>query len=260
MIPNKSRSVLGGKSVGLKATTLGLSVSAHAAVALIAVHGGGTPAVAGAARIELPAPELVVVRAPSVESSSSEPVRATAESRWARHKHPYPVAADHDVAPHDPSVPHIALPGPAVDRSPATPPAVLEAPSTAPARFVLTVARTSTGPGGVVSEGGRESDTPSASATPWAEGAVDAAATLLSGRAPTYTPEAQAAGVEADVPLEIVVDDRGRVVAARAIQTVGYGLDDVAVRSIRGYRFEPARRGGHPVAVRMRWLVRFELR
>ncbi len=89
---------------------------------------------------------------------------------------------------------------------------------------------------------------------------VDTAATLISGRAPAYTREAQSAGVEADVPLEIVVDDRGNVVAARALERAGYGLDEVALRSIRSYRFHPARRAGHPVAVRMRWLVRFELR
>jgi hypothetical protein len=54
--------------------------------------------------------------------------------------------------------------------------------------------------------------------------------------------------------------DHGVVVSARALGRVGYGLEEAAVRSIRGYRFEPARRTGHPVAVRMRWTMRFELR
>ena len=255
--------VLGSKSLGVKGATLALSVSAHAAIALVAAHGGsplGSSALAGPRRVELPAPELAILEAPSIENLPSEPVRAEHESHRARHTHPYRVAADHDVTPHDPSVPHIPLPGHAADRLPAPPPAVALEPSTAPARFVLTVGRRASSPGGVVSAVGRESETPSESAAPLGEESVDTAATLLSGSAPVYTREAEGAGVETDVPLEIVVDDRGNVVAARALERAGYGLDEVALRSIRSYRFEPARRAGRPVAVRMRWLVRFELR
>jgi protein TonB len=262
--PTNNRAVLGGNPLGLKAATLALSVSAHAAVALMAAHGGsprGASDLPEVRALELPAPELVVVETPSAENLSNEPARAElARSHRVHHTHPYPVAVDHDVTPHDPSVPHIPLPDRTADLSPAPPPAVIEGPSTAPARFVLTVGRQTSAPGGVVSANGRESETPSGSAAPAREESVDAAATLLSASAPAYTREAQSAGVEADVPLEIVVDDRGNVVAARALQHVGYGLDEVALQSIRGYRFKAARRGGRPVAVRMRWLVRFELR
>jgi TonB family protein len=252
--------VLGAKSLGLKATTLALSVSAHGAVALLAAHGSGAPTtVVAAPRVELPAPELVVMEAASAESSSSGPVRAKAERHGAHHKHPYALAADHDVTPHDPSLPHIPLPAPSTEHVAEQVPAVLEAPSTAPERFVLTVARGGNGPEGA-SCNGHESEAPSASATPVAEDRVDIAARLLVGHPPAYTPEAEAAGVEADVPVEIVVDDHGNVVSARAIRRVGYGLDEAALRSLRDYRFHPARRGGRPVAVRMRWLVRFELR
>jgi protein TonB len=251
--------VLGGKSLGLKATTLALSVSAHGAVALLAAHGGGAPSAVAAPRVELPAPELVVVEATPAESSSSEPVGAKVESRGAHHKHSYAVAADHDVTPHDPSLPHLPLPAPSTDRVAEPAPAVLEAPSTAPARFVLTVAPGRSGPGHVSADA-RPTEGSSASAAPVAEDGVDTAATLLLGHPPAYTPEAEAAGVEADVPVEIVVDDRGNVVTARALGRVGYGLDEAALRSLRDYRFHPARRHGRPVAVRMRWLVRFELR
>jgi len=255
--------VLEGKLLGVKAATLALSVSAHAAVALMAAHGGSlreSSALAEVRSVELPAPELVVVEIPPIENLSTEPVRATAASHRAHHTHPYPVAADHDDTPHDPSLRHIPLPVHTADALPAPPPTVIEAPSTAPARFILTMDRPTSAHGGVVSANGRESATPSGSAAPMAEEAVDTAATLLLGSAPAYTREAQSAGVEAEVPLEIVVDDRGSVVAARALQHVGYGLDEVVLRSIRGYRFNPAIRGGHSVAVRMRWLVRFELR
>lgn len=246
----------------MKAATLALSVSAHAAVALMTAHGGsssGGSDLAAAFRVELPAPELVTVEIPSVEKSPNESL-AEAASHRAGHTHPYPVAADHDATPHDPSMPHIPLPVPHADRL-VVPPAVVDGALTAPARFVLPVAGPNTGgPQGLVSNGAGESETQSGTAAPGVEETVDTAATLLSGSAPAYTPEAQRAGVETDVPLEIVVDDRGNVVAARALQRVGYGLDEVALQSIRGYRFQPARRAGHPVAVRMRWHVRFELR
>jgi len=124
----------------------------------------------------------------------------------------------------------------------------------------LAVGRSTSGAGGVVSADGRESEASSGGAAPLAAESVDGAATLLSGAAPAYTREAEVAGVATSVPLEIVVDDRGNVVTARALQHVGYGLDDVALRSVRSYRFTPARRAGRPVAVRMRWLMRFELR
>ena len=255
--------MLGGKLLGVKGATLALSVSAHAAVALMAAHGGSSresSALTDVRSVELPAPELAMVEPPSIENISDEPLRAKVASHAAHHTHPYPVATDHDVTPHDPSVPHIPLPIHAADALPAPPPAVIEAPSTAPARFILTIDRHASTRGGIVSASGRASDAPSGSAAPLAEERVDTAATLLSGSAPAYTREAESAGVDADVPLEIVVDDRGHVVSARALEHVGYGLDEVVLRSIRGYRFDPARRGGHPVAVRMRWLVRFELR
>jgi len=89
---------------------------------------------------------------------------------------------------------------------------------------------------------------------------VDTPARLLVGSSASYTREAEAAGIEADVPLEIVVDSAGSVIGARALSHVGYGLDDAALRSVRGYRFSPARRESKPVTVRMRWLMRFQLR
>jgi protein TonB len=245
----------------MKAATLALSVSAHAAVAIVAGHGGGSSAAAGTARlVELPAPEIVTLEAPPIENPSGEAVRAEPDGHRAHHKHPYAVSADHDATAHDPSVPHIPLLGHPTDRPNAPTSALVEGPSTAPARFVLTVGSQANAHGGVVSANGGESDSPSASAAPFGEEAVDTAATLLFGSAPAYTREAESAGVEAEVPLEIVVDDRGQVVAARALHRAGYGLDEVALRSVRAYRFKPARRAGHPVPVRMRWLVRFELR
>jgi TonB family protein len=60
--------------------------------------------------------------------------------------------------------------------------------------------------------------------------------------------------------VQIVVQTDGRVAAARAVRTVGFGLDEAVLHAIRAYRFSPALRAGRPVRVRMRWTVQFRLR
>jgi len=96
--------------------------------------------------------------------------------------------------------------------------------------------------------------------TPVGEREVDVPARLLAAAPLAYPPAARQAEIEIDFPLEIVVDDGGHVVSARALTRAGYGLDEAALRGIRAYRFSPAMRAGRPVAVRMRWLVQFRLR
>jgi TonB family protein len=95
---------------------------------------------------------------------------------------------------------------------------------------------------------------------PFSSASVDTPARLRSGDLPAYTAAALAAGIEANVPLEIVVSDSGGVTSVRGLDHVGYGLDEAALQSVLGYRFTPASRGGRTVAVRMRWLMRFQLR
>lgn len=92
------------------------------------------------------------------------------------------------------------------------------------------------------------------------EGKVTVRAQLLSSSPLLYPLAARRAEVEADLPLEIVVDLDGRVLAARVLRPAGYGLDEQAVRAVRAYRFSPARRDGRPVRVRMPWTVQFRLR
>ena len=103
--------------------------------------------------------------------------------------------------------------------------------------------------------------TAAASATAGAlrEGEVGVPARLLSSGTLVYPPAARQAEVEIDLPLEIVVDTDGRVASARALRRAGYGLDEAALRAIRGYRFSPALRAGLPVRVRMRWTIQFRL-
>src|SRR5581483_6652974 len=50
----------------------------------------------------------------------------------------------------------------------------------------------------------------------------------LTRSTPAYTSEARTAGVSGKVRVEITVDEHGRVVDARIIQGLGYGLDEAA--------------------------------
>jgi protein TonB len=144
---------------------------------------------------------------------------------------------------------------------PASAPSALAVASPALPRFSLVVGSVET-TGGVVSTGGVGQATPNA--TPAAADALDdrgasVPAYLVSSGRPEYPSEARSAAIEADVPLEIVVDEGGHVVASDLLHQAGHGFDEAALRAIRNYRFAPAQRDGHPVRVRMRWTVAFRL-
>jgi len=96
--------------------------------------------------------------------------------------------------------------------------------------------------------------------TVFAEAAVDVPARLLAPSTVEYPAEARASGVEAEVPVEIVLDERGAVTSARSLRPAGYGFDEAALRAVRLLRFAPALRAGRAVRVRMRWPVVFRLR
>jgi periplasmic protein TonB len=91
------------------------------------------------------------------------------------------------------------------------------------------------------------------------EKGVSAGASVAYGPLPNYPTEARVAQIEADLPLEIVVNAAGYVVDARATRHLGYGLEDSALQAVRRYRFTPAVRDGHAVAVRMVWTMKFRL-
>jgi protein TonB len=130
----------------------------------------------------------------------------------------------------------------------------------APLRFAISAGTIASGPSivasGPPSGAGRPSDEPG----PLGEGDVSVPARLITPSPLVYPPAARQAGIEIDLPVEIVVDATGRVVAARGLGRAGYGLDEAALRAIRAYRFSPAIRAGRPVPVRMRWTVQFRLR
>jgi TonB family protein len=96
--------------------------------------------------------------------------------------------------------------------------------------------------------------------TTYGEDEVSTPAKLLSNVDATYPMQAWSSGIEADVPVEIVVDARGSVASARVVTRAGHGFDDAALASIKSYRFAAAQRDGHAVRVRVRWSIQFRLR
>ncbi len=75
----------------------------------------------------------------------------------------------------------------------------------------------------------------------------------------TYPPEALKAGLEADVVIELTIAVDGTVSDARVAESAGGGFDSAAIAAVKRFRFEPARRGTQPVAVRIRYRYAFRL-
>ncbi len=93
---------------------------------------------------------------------------------------------------------------------------------------------------------------------------VEVAARLLRGPSAEqlrarYPEAARQARLEADVRLELVVDEAGRVAQARVLSPAGNGFDEAAVELARQLAFSPATRGGRPLAVRTPWTFKFRL-
>ena len=67
-----------------------------------------------------------------------------------------------------------------------------------------------------------------------------------------FPDEARAAGVRrGSVLLRVTVETDGRVSSAEVIEPGGYGFDAVAHSAALAHYFEPARRGGEPIRVRI---------
>lgn len=79
---------------------------------------------------------------------------------------------------------------------------------------------------------------------------------------PNYTAEAMLARIEGVVELEIVVYADGTVGRIRLVRSLDarFGLDNEAMKAVRGWRFDPARQAGKPVQVRVPVEVSFRLR
>lgn len=60
---------------------------------------------------------------------------------------------------------------------------------------------------------------------------------------PTYTDEARHGKVQGAVTLAVLVGADGRAQAIRIVKGIGFGLDERAVETVRGWKFIPARDG-----------------
>ncbi len=76
---------------------------------------------------------------------------------------------------------------------------------------------------------------------------------------PQYSDEARKAKYQGTVVLWIVVGPDGRARDVRVSRALGMGLDEKAVEAVRKWRFEPALKDGHPVAVQVNVEVNFRM-
>ena len=77
---------------------------------------------------------------------------------------------------------------------------------------------------------------------------------------PMFPAEARKARLSGTALLLVQIDARGRPLSVTLQRTSGHAiLDTVALRAVRGWRFEPARRDGAPVDARLEVPVRFAL-
>ncbi len=76
---------------------------------------------------------------------------------------------------------------------------------------------------------------------------------------PDYSEEARKAKYQGTVVLWVIVGTDGHPRDIRVYRSLGMGLDEKAIERIRTWRFEPAHKGGVPVAVQVNIEVSFRL-
>ncbi len=76
---------------------------------------------------------------------------------------------------------------------------------------------------------------------------------------PEYSEEARQAKYQGTVVLWIVIGPDGRAREVRVQRALGMGLDEKAMEAVRSWRFQPAMKDGHPVAVQVNVEVNFRL-
>jgi TonB family protein len=82
---------------------------------------------------------------------------------------------------------------------------------------------------------------------------------VISQPEPEFSEYARAAKFQGSVTLSLVVDALGQTTDTQIISPLGLGLDEKAVDALRGWRFEPARKDGKPVPVKIMIQTEFHL-
>jgi protein TonB len=75
-----------------------------------------------------------------------------------------------------------------------------------------------------------------------------------------YPPLANKQGIEGTVFLELYIDQNGNIRNIQILKDPGYGFGEAAVKALKGIKCIPAKTNGVPVAVRIRYPVRFKLK
>src|SRR5207244_4258057 len=76
---------------------------------------------------------------------------------------------------------------------------------------------------------------------------------------PEYSDEARKAKFQGSVVLWLVVGPDGHPREVKVVRSLGMGLDEKALETVRTWRFEPGRKDGLPVAVQVHVEVIFHL-
>jgi TonB family protein len=95
--------------------------------------------------------------------------------------------------------------------------------------------------------------------TPDAAGNTVAAPRPIYAPNPEYTEQARRAGLQGTVILQAAVGTNGTVGDVYVAQGLGQGLDEAVIAAVRQWRFEPAMKGGHPIAVKLKINIVFKL-
>jgi TonB family protein len=83
----------------------------------------------------------------------------------------------------------------------------------------------------------------------------------LNYQPPAYPPEAEKAGLEATVTLQLDIDKQGKVTNAVVIEPAGHGFDESAIEAAKKLEFEPARKAdGTPAPARILYRYSFTLK
>ena len=56
--------------------------------------------------------------------------------------------------------------------------------------------------------------------------------------------------VQGNVVVEVTINAQGEVVDARVLETIGYGIEELALATVRQWRFRPATKDGDPIPSR----------
>jgi protein TonB len=76
---------------------------------------------------------------------------------------------------------------------------------------------------------------------------------------PEFSEEARKAKFQGNCVLGLVVDANGHPTNIRILNALGMGLDEKAIESVKGWKFEPGKKDGHDVAVEIAVEVDFHL-